>query len=148
MDFWNHRKGGMVFLLSPLQWYVRGCISLKKYKTQGKKEVAWVWRNIKLKANLICFMCFWFGLEILRLVYKKSVFWNIEQFLSYFTFYPPKKCSAAPFKSWKKILPNWLYRISNEAKFCADFSVHKSWVWQKVKIFDRKTEFLGTWKIL
>jgi hypothetical protein len=31
-------------------------------------------------------MCFWFGLEILRLVYK-----NIERFLSYLTFYPPKK---------------------------------------------------------
>jgi hypothetical protein len=34
---------------------------------------------------------FWFGLEILRLVYKKSVFWNFERFLSYLTFYLPKK---------------------------------------------------------
>jgi hypothetical protein len=32
--------------------------------------------------NSICFMCFWFGLEILRLVYKK-------------VFYPPKK--VAPY---------------------------------------------------
>ncbi len=41
--------------------------------------------------NSICLMCFWFGLEILRLVFLKSVFWNITQFLSYLTFYPPKK---------------------------------------------------------
>ncbi len=43
MDFLNHREGGMifyqVFLLSPLQCTVetvRGCVSLKKYKSQGK----------------------------------------------------------------------------------------------------------------
>ncbi len=43
MDFLKHREGGMVFyqafLLSPLQCTVetvRGCVSLKKYKSQGK----------------------------------------------------------------------------------------------------------------
>ena len=43
MDFFNHRVGGMVFyqvfLLSPLQCKVetvRGCVSLKKWKSQGK----------------------------------------------------------------------------------------------------------------
>ncbi len=47
MDFLNHREGGVVFLgfyqvflLSPLQYHtaetVRGCVSLKKQKSQGK----------------------------------------------------------------------------------------------------------------
>jgi hypothetical protein len=36
-------------------------------------------------------MCFWFGLEILRLVYDKAFFYNIELFLSYLIFYPLKK---------------------------------------------------------
>jgi hypothetical protein len=36
-------------------------------------------------------MCFWFGLEILRIDYKKAFFKNIVRFLSYLTFYPPKK---------------------------------------------------------
>ncbi len=46
MDFLNHREGGMVFyqvfLLSPLQCTTteletgRGCVSLKKHKSQGK----------------------------------------------------------------------------------------------------------------
>ncbi len=47
MDFLNHREGCMVFyqvfLLSPIQCtvaelykYVRGCVSLKKLKSQGK----------------------------------------------------------------------------------------------------------------
>ncbi len=47
MDFFNHGEGGVVFyqvfLHSPLQctvtdlWkYVRGCVSLKKFKSQDK----------------------------------------------------------------------------------------------------------------
>jgi hypothetical protein len=36
-----------------------------------------------------------------------------------------------------------------KAEFCADFkNVKKSLVWQRGKIFYRKTKFLGTWKIL
>ncbi len=35
-------------------------------------------------------MCFCFGLEILRVIYTEH-FLNIERFLSYLTFYPPKK---------------------------------------------------------
>ena len=61
MDFLNHREGGMVFyqdfLLSPLQCTVtelktvRGCVSLKKLKYQGKAiEVA---VNIK-EENSFC----------------------------------------------------------------------------------------------
>ncbi len=57
MDFLNHREGGMVFyhcfLLSPLQCTaetVRGCVNLKKYKTQGKAvEVTVIARRRTLK---------------------------------------------------------------------------------------------------
>jgi hypothetical protein len=85
-------------------------------------------------------MCFWFGLEILRLVYKKVFF---ERFLSYLTFYPLKKVTPPFIRVEKKFLRNWASRVSKEAEFCADFkNVHKSRVWQK-----KKTEFLGTWKI-
>ncbi len=47
-------------------------------------------------------MWFWFGLEILRLVYKKVFFFNIEQFLFYLTFLPPKN-STDPYKSRKNV---------------------------------------------
>ncbi len=97
--------------------------------------------------NSICFMCFWFGLEILRLVYLKSVFWNIERFLSYWTFYPPKKVALPLIKCWKKFLQNWANRVSKEVEFGTDFkNVHKSRVWQKEKFVYRKTDFLSTWK--
>ncbi len=61
-------------------------------------RVQWFWLFFR---NSICFMCVWFGLEILRLVLK-SVFWNIERFLSYLTFYPPKKV-APPLQFCKKL---------------------------------------------
>jgi hypothetical protein len=49
----------------------------------------------------------------------------------------------------KKILQNWACKVSKEAEFYADFkNVQKSQVWQKGKKIYRKTEFLGTWKIL
>ncbi len=74
-------------------------------------------------------MCFWFGLEILRLVYKKR-FLYIERFLSYLTFYPLKKV-ATPLIRVEK---NWAYRVSKEVDFFAAFkNVQKSWVWQKEK---------------
>jgi hypothetical protein len=43
MDFLNHREGGMVFLIYPLQCtvtlqYVRDCVSLKTQNSQGKAE--------------------------------------------------------------------------------------------------------------
>ncbi len=99
-------------------------------------RVQWFWHFFR---NPICFMCFWFGLEILRLVYKKRVFWNIEWFLSYLTFYPPKKVILSLMRAEKKILQNWAYRVSKEAEFCADFkTVQKSRVWQKEKKFFQK----------
>ncbi len=94
-------------------------------------RVQWFWHFFR---NSICFMCFWFGLDILRLVYKKRVFWNIERFLSYLTLYPPKKGALALISVEKKFLRNWLYRISKEAEVCADFkNVQMSWVWPKGK---------------
>jgi hypothetical protein len=94
--------------------------------------------------NSICFMCFLFGLKILRLVYKKSVFWNTERFL--FDLLSSEKSSFAPYKSWKKFLQNWPYRVSKEAEFCADFKKVLSLT--KGKNFLHKNEFLGTSKIL
>ncbi len=46
----------------------------------------------------LCF-CFWVPIEILKLVYWKSIFWNIEWFLPDLAFY----CS----KSWKFVLSKW-----------------------------------------
>jgi hypothetical protein len=65
-------------------------------------------------------MCFWFGLVIL--VYKKAFFEILYGFLSYFTFYPPKKVGPP------------LIRVSSLAK--------------GKKNLQKKLEFLGTWKIL
>jgi hypothetical protein len=48
-------------------------------------------------------MCFWFGLEILILVYKKVFFykyWTVSILYDLLSF---EKSSAAPYKSWKKI---------------------------------------------
>ncbi len=58
------------------------------------------------------------------------------KFLFWFQFSLPKRkrgCTlATPYKSWKKILLNWAYRVSKEAEFYADFkNVQKSCVWQK-----------------
>ncbi len=83
-------------------------------------------------------MCFWYGLEILRIVYKKR-FWNIERFLSYLTFYPPKKVRVEKifFKIWRLAS-----RVSKEAEFCVNLkNVQKSWVWQKGKNFTQKQNF-------
>jgi hypothetical protein len=44
-------------------------------------------------------MCFWVGLEILRLDYKKAFFLNIVRFLSYLTFNSQKKSCTAPYKA-------------------------------------------------
>jgi hypothetical protein len=84
-------------------------------------------------------MCFWFDLEVLRLVYKKTVFLNIERFLSYLTFYPQKQVAPPLMRVEKKFLRNWAHRVSKEAEFCADFkNVQKIQVWQKGKNFVQK----------
>jgi hypothetical protein len=49
-------------------------------------------------------MCFWFVLKILRLLYKKAFFFNIERFLSYLTFYPLKKVAMPLMRVEKKFL--------------------------------------------
>ncbi len=41
-------------------------------------------------------MCFWFGLEILRLVYKKALTVSI-----FFDLLSSKKSITTPYKSWK-----------------------------------------------
>jgi hypothetical protein len=85
-------------------------------------------------------MCFWFGLEILRLIYKK-VFFEILN-----GFYPSKK----EYKSWKKISSKLGVQgikrsgILHWFQKCAEVSSLAKWK----KKFYRKTQFLGTWKIL
>ena len=87
-------------------------------------------------------MCFWFGLEILRLIYKKSVFWNIEWFLSYLTFYPSKKVAPPLIGVEKKFLQNWACRVSKEGEFALISKMCRSLEFGK-KIY-RKTNLLGT----
>ena len=50
----------------------------------------------------LCFMWFWFGLEILRLVYKKAFFKILNGFYLIWPFNFQKN-STVPYKSWKKI---------------------------------------------
>jgi hypothetical protein len=58
------------------------------------------------------------GLEILRLVYKKSI--KIERFLSFLTFKLKKKPAASLIRVEKKFLQNWARRVSKKAEFCVD----------------------------
>jgi hypothetical protein len=67
--------------------------------------------------NAICFMCFWCGLEILRLAYKKG-FWNIEQFLPYLTFYPPKKIAQPCIRFLKNSSKLGVHGIKRSGIFC------------------------------
>ncbi len=149
-------KKKKAFCFSPLnRLLVRWGMAKRRYFTSSyircrnfnlSSRVQWLWHFFR---NSICFMCFWFGLEILRLVYKKAFFWNIERFLSYLTFYTPKKVALPLIRVEKKCLRNRAYRVSKEAEFCADFKNRlKSRVCQKEKKNYRKTEILGTWKIL
>ncbi len=114
----------------------RGSGAWDENSQEGGREwsrVQWFWHFFR---NTICFLCFWFGLDILRLVYKKVLFEILNGFylilpLSF------EKSSAAPYRGWKK------------AEFCADFkNVQKSRVWQKRKNFLQKNWFFGTWNIL
>ncbi len=71
--------------------------------------------------------------------FKKSGYWNIEWFLSYLTFYPPKKVSPPLIRVEKKFLRNWAYRVSKEAEFCGNLKYEqKPHVWQKRKKFFQK----------
>ncbi len=86
-------------------------------------------------------MCFWLGLEILRLIKKKCLlkYWMASIL---FDLLFSKKSSTAPYKSWKKFLRNWAYKVSKEAEFCADFkNEQKSRVWQKRKNVQKNWNF-------
>ncbi len=84
-------------------------------------------------------MCFWFGLEMLRLVYKKAFlkYWTITYYCILFDLLSSEKSSIALYKSFKKFLQNWAYRVSKEAKFCPDFKMCKS-----LKFGEREERFL------
>ncbi len=92
-------------------------------------------------------MCFWFGLEILRQVYKKCYlkYWMIS---TYITFYPSKKVAPPLIGVEKKFLQNWACRVSKEGEFALISKMCRSLEFGKrEKNFYRKTEFFGTWKI-
>ncbi len=60
-----------------------------------------------------------------------SVFWNIEWFLAYLTFYPPKKIAPPLIRVEKKFLQNWAYRILKEVEFCLISKMRRSLLFGK-----------------
>ncbi len=75
-------------------------------------------------------------------VYKKRVFWNIERFLSYLTFYPSKKVAPPLIRVEKQFLRNWTCRVSKERNFALISKMCKSLEFGKrEKFVDIKTEF-------
>ncbi len=82
-----------------------------KCHMHNENRVQWFWHFFR---NPICFMCFWFGLEILRLVYRKGYlkYWMVSIL---FDLLSSKKSHFAEFKN-----------------------VQKSRVWQKEKKFLQK----------
>jgi hypothetical protein len=85
---------------------------------------------------------FSFGLEILRLVYKKAFFKILIGFyIQYILFelLTSKKTAPSLIRVLKKFLRNWVCKVSKEAEFWADFkNVQQSQVWQKGKTFLQK----------
>jgi hypothetical protein len=88
-------------------------------------------------------MCFLFGLEILRLVYKKR-FGNIEWSLWFLTFYPPKKV-APPLKRVEKnffeigLKGHQKKRIVLISKMCEVLSLVKGEIFfTEILIFSKK----------
>ncbi len=67
----------------------------------------------------LCFMWFWFSLEILRLVYK-SIFKILNGFYLIWAF-NFQKTAPSLIRVLKKFLRNWPCRVSKQAEFCADF---------------------------
>ncbi len=89
---------------------------------------------------------FSFGLEILRLVYKKAFFKILIGFyIQYILFelLTSKKTAPSLIRVLKKFLRNWVCKVSKEAEFWADFkNVQQSQVWQKGKTFLQKNWIL------
>ncbi len=115
---------------------------MRKYM---RNRVQWFWHFFR---NSICFMCFWFGLEILRLVYKKVFFEILNGFYLIWPFILRKK-QHRPVKELKKnssklgvqgIKRSGILRWFQN---CAEVSSLA-----KGKKIYRKTEFFGNWKIL
>jgi hypothetical protein len=66
-------------------------------------------------------MCFWFGLETLRIVHKKAFLLKYWMVFTLFDLLSCRKISTAPYKSWKNFFWNSLQRVLKEAQFCTDF---------------------------
>jgi hypothetical protein len=92
-------------------------------------RVQWFWQFFR---NSICFMCFWFGLEILI---KKCFlkYWTVSILFDLLSF--EKSSVAMPLmRVQKKFLRNWVCRVSKEAEFCADFKnvFFVSFFWEQI----------------
>ncbi len=95
-------------------------------------------------------MCFWYGLEILKLVYKKAFFemryWTVSIL---FDLLSSEKSSAAPYKSWKKISSKFDVQSIKRSgilrwfKKCAEVSslekgkifLQKTWIFRDLENF-------------
>ncbi len=112
------------------------------------KKINWNFSAVGIRAqwfyffiNSICTKWFWFGLEILRLVYKGIFFkyWMVMLFC----LLSSKTCSTAPFRVKKIILWNCPQGYRKKRNFPADFKkVHNSCVKKCPKIFPQNSVFL------
>jgi hypothetical protein len=82
----------MYISLLHIRLWVRAILHRKTYCGVGSSDFP----------RSLCFMWFWFGLEILRLVCKKAFFKILNGFYLIWAFNFQKN-STVPYKSWKKI---------------------------------------------
>ncbi len=121
-----------------------GKLCLQCWEQDLCNRVQWFWHFFR---NSMCFMCFLFGLEILRLFYKKRFlkYWTVSIL---FNLLSSEKSSASHYKSCEKIsLKLGVQGIKRSGilrwfQKCAEVSSLA-----KGEKFYRKTEFLETWKI-
>jgi hypothetical protein len=94
-------------------------------------------------------MCFWFGIEILRLVYKKVFlkYWTVSIL---FDLSSLEKSSPNPHKMWKKISSKLGVQGIKRSGILHWFkkSAEVTSLAKGKTFFSRKTEYFGTWKIL
>ncbi len=91
-------------------------------------------------------MCFWFGLKILRLVYRKA-FLEILNGSILFDILSSEKSSAASYKSWEKISPKLGVQGIKRSGILGWFQKCPEVSTLVKKTFLQKNWFLGIWKI-
>jgi hypothetical protein len=94
---------------------------------------------------------------------QKSVFWNIERFLSYLTFYPPKKVAAPLIRVENFFSPKlgvqgirrsgilrWFQKCAEVLSLAKGKKIQKNWICNDLensckKIFSEKKTFGTSW---